>query len=280
MIARKGFILSIALLFVLAVALLMSACARKQASEKIIAVINGYKMTVEDFNYESKEVLSTGKMLGEIPITREDVLDALIVKEVLIQEAQKRDFDKDRDFMKTIELYWEQTLIRNLMKEESKEIERRVSVYENEITEYYNKTKEKIRAKVLVLADERAGRRLLGFEGDVAGYAETQPKKSSLLYIIPSRLYTLGEDNIPLENNVFGIDRNKNRELLEINGKWGLIIIEERVPASPEPLSAARNKIIKIIRTKKERDLMNEWMDTLRRDARIKIYKKVLVELQ
>ncbi len=278
MIVRKRFILSIALFLI--AGLLMSACARKQASEKIIAVINDYKMTVEDFNYESKEVLSTGKMLGEIPITREDILDALIVKELLIQDAQKRDLDKDRDFMKTIELYWEQTLIRDLLKEKSKEIKRRVSVYENEITDYYNKTKEKIRAKVLVLADERSGKRLLRFEGDVAEYVETQPEKSSLLYIIPSRLYTLGEDNIPLENNVFGVDRNKSRELVGIDGKWGLIIIEERVPASPKPLSAARNKIIKLIKTKKERDLMNEWMDTLRSDARIKIYRKVLNEIR
>ncbi len=276
MITTKKTIFSVAIASVLAIALLMTACARKEPSERIVAVINDYRMTVEDFNYESKEVLRTGIGIGDIAIAKEDILDALIIKEVLLQEAQKAGLDKDKNFMKTIELYWEQTLLRNLLAKKSREIEKAVTVYEGEITDYYNKMKEKIKAKVVVLANERTGRRLLTFDGDVAEYAEKEAEKSSLLYIIPSRVYILGDDNSPLENSIFKVERNKSRELIKINGKWALIIIEERIPVEAEPLSAARERITKLIKARKEREFMNEWIEALRSKARIRIDRKVL----
>ena len=278
MIIREKSIFTIALLSVLIAALSITGCARKKTSEKIVAVVNDYKMTVEDFNYESREVLRMGRLLGEIPVTKEDILDALIAKELLLQEAQKRNLDKDRNFMKTIELYWEQTLIRDLLTKKSREIEKTTAVYENEIVDYYDKMKNKIKAKVLVFGNERSGRKLLSYEGDVAEYAERESERFALLYVIPSRLYTLGEDNSPLENSIFNVESGKNRDLVQINGKWGLIIIEEEIPAEPGPLSAARDRIVKLIKTRKEKALMNEWIDTLRSDARIKIDKKVLSE--
>ena len=256
----------------------MTGCARKKTSERIVAVVNDYKMTVEDFNYESREVLRMGRLLGETPVTKEDILDALIAKELLLQEAQKRNLDKDRNFMKTIELYWEQTLIRDLLTKKTREIEKTTAVYENEIVDYYNNMKNKIKAKVLVFGNEKSGRKLLSYKGDVAEYAQRESERFSLLYVIPSRLYTLGEDNSPLENSIFNVESGKNRDLVQINGKWGLIIIEEEIPAEPGPLSAARNRIVKLIKTRKEKALMNEWIDTLRSDARIKIDKRVLSE--
>ncbi len=280
MIKRKRAIYTILFLAALMSALLLTACAKKEASEKIVAVVNDYKMTGEDFNYESKEVLHMGKALGDIPVTKEAVLDALIIKEILLQEAERRGLDKDKGFMKTIELYWEQTLIRNLLTKKSSEIEKAVTVYGGEITDYYNKTKERIKAKVLVLADKRAGQILLGYAGDdIEEHVRRESEKFSLLYVIPARLYTLGEDNTPLEDSIFNI-RKKDRELIEINGKCGLVIIEERISLEPEPLSAVRKDIAKLIKMKKERELMNEWIDILRSKARVRINKKVLEELQ
>jgi len=280
MITSKRPVFLIILFFVLAVVLSMAACARKKTSQEIVAVVNDYKMTVEDFNYEAKDVLRMGIIIGDIPVIKKDILDALIVKELLIQEAQKRNFDKDKNFMKTIELYWEQTLIKNLLTKKSREIERAITVYENEILDYYNKMREKIKATVLMLANEKTSRKLLKFKGDVAGHAAAEPEKSSLLYVIPSRIYTLGEDSSPLENDIFEISSSKQRELISINGKWAMIVIEERIPSEPEPFSDARDEIMELIKTKKEKELMDKWIDMLRSNAHIRINKKVLNKLR
>jgi len=274
---RDKFIL---IFFLILIAILsMTACARKERQKRIVATINDYKMTVDDFNYESKEVLHMGRLLGEMPITKEDVLDALIVKEILLQEAQKENLDKDRDFMKTIELYWEQTLLKNLLSKKSKEIEREIMVYEEELIDYYNKMKNKIRATVLVFDNKKSPQRLLTYAGDIIEYAKREKEKFSLLYIIPSKWYVLGEDDSSLEKYIFDVDSNKDRELVKIDGKWALVIIEERIPSEVEPLPVLRDEIVRRIRMRKEQNLMNKWIDGLRLKAHIKINKKVLSEL-
>lgn len=260
--------------------LVAAGCSRKEGPERVVAKINDYTMTADDFNYESKEVLRTGRLLGEVPVTKEDVLDALITKEILLQEAQREGLDKEKDFMKTIELYWEQTLLKKLLIEKSKEIGKRAAVYENEISDCYEKMKDKIRAQVLVFGDERTARKLLNYSGDVVEYMTAKQDAFQLLYTIPSKWYILGEDNTPLEASVFNVDPARNRELANINGKWALILVEERAPNEVAPLSSVKDAIAKRIKAKKERELMNEWIDGLRSKARIRINKNVLEELQ
>ena len=119
-------------LFIL-IALFITGCAEKKGEERVIATINDYRMTVEDFNYESKEILNIGKTLGEAPVYKNEMLDALIVKEILIQEAVKAGLDKEKDFMSSIELYWEQTLLKNLLERKSKEIAGKTIIYQNHI---------------------------------------------------------------------------------------------------------------------------------------------------
>lgn len=79
--------------------------------EKVIAKINNYNMTAEDFRDSARAVSGT----------REEVLDQLITKNILIQEAQKENFDKDKAFMKEIERYWEQALLKILIKKKTAE---------------------------------------------------------------------------------------------------------------------------------------------------------------
>jgi len=177
----------IAVLLILAVTV---GCGRRR-SDRIVATVNNYKMTVEDFEYESKEIFRMGRVIGDVPNTKEEILDALIVKEILLQEAQKQELDKDKEFMRSIELYWEQTLIKNLMKKKFKEIHDKVAVYEEEILEYYR--------------------------------------------------YELRDKESPFED--------------------------------------VRNMITREIRSKKERKLLDEWIDEMRSKSRIKVNKGVLNEL-
>lgn len=167
-----------------------AGCGRRR-SDRILATVNNYKMTVEDFDYESKEIFRMGRVIGDTPNTKEEILDALIVKEILLQEAQKQGLDKDKEFMRSIEQYWEQTLIKELMKKKFKEIHDKVTVYEEEVLEYYR--------------------------------------------------YELRDKESPLED--------------------------------------VRSTITREIRSKKERKLLDEWIDEMRSRSRIRVNKNVFNEL-
>lgn len=109
----------------------------KSADRKVVAQINNFKMTVEDLGYELNNVPYDEKALLNTPEGRKEFLERIIEKEILLQEAQRMGMDKDRDFMKAIERYWEQTLIKLLLEKKSKEISGVVHVYDNEIENYY-----------------------------------------------------------------------------------------------------------------------------------------------
>ncbi|MBU4376777.1 MAG: SurA N-terminal domain-containing protein [Candidatus Omnitrophica bacterium] len=253
----------------------ISGCAVKKGEERVLARINDYEMSVEDFNYESSEVLRMGRMTGEIPITKKEMLDALITKEVLIQEAVKKGLDKEKAFMKTIELYWEQALLKNLLVNKSDEITQKTVVYEDDIKRYYDSMQNKIKARVIVFSDERSARKALG-QNEAALLAwKNEPQKHSIDAVIPSSWYILGEDKTSVEYAVFDIDAKKGKGVTKLSGKWALVIIDEITPNETGPLAPLKDEIIKNIRTVKEGEAMEGWIDSLRSKSRIKIDEKV-----
>jgi peptidyl-prolyl cis-trans isomerase C len=110
---------------------------------KVVAQINKYKMTVEDMRYEFKNAPYDEVAFLKTEGGRKKYLDGLIEKEILLQEAQRQGIEKEKDFMKSIENYWEQALLRILLERKSKEISNLVNVYDNEIEEYYKNSGEK-----------------------------------------------------------------------------------------------------------------------------------------
>jgi len=110
--------------------------------ERVVAQVNDYKMTVEDLKYELKNVPYDDASLLETEKGRLDYINRLLEKEILLQEAQKKGLDREKEFMRSIENYWEQALLRLLLQKKSNEISGLIHVYDNEIDEYYRETGE------------------------------------------------------------------------------------------------------------------------------------------
>lgn len=113
------------------------------AGNKAVAQINKYKMTEEDFRYEFKNAPYDEAAFLKTEKGRRQYLEGLIEKEVLLQEAQHLGIDREKDFMKSIESYWEQALLKILLERKSREISGLIHVYDNEIEEYYRDSGEK-----------------------------------------------------------------------------------------------------------------------------------------
>jgi len=86
---------------------LLTGCAKKPDKDKIVAQINNYQVTIDDFNEEAKMSIPGA--------SKDQILQDIIIKELLLEEAQKNDLDKNRRFMKEIENYWKQALIKRVI---------------------------------------------------------------------------------------------------------------------------------------------------------------------
>lgn len=133
------------LLFILPLFMILaiSGCGKKQPAEekKLVAMINNYEITVEDFQDDANLMLSKKYPAGDAEKAKDDLLEEMITKKMLLQEAQAKNFDKDKAFMKEIERYWEQALLKLLIREKTREFLQQMSVKDDEISKEYERMK-------------------------------------------------------------------------------------------------------------------------------------------
>ncbi|MBA3009306.1 MAG: SurA N-terminal domain-containing protein [Proteobacteria bacterium] len=122
----------------------LSGCASEKASEKkeIVIQVNASKISLEEFNDLMKFEAYADPEMDVSDETREQFIQYLIRKELLIQEAARLKLDTKKDFVLTIEKYWEATLIRNLLELKTVDLKKKVLITEDEIEAYYSKNKE------------------------------------------------------------------------------------------------------------------------------------------
>jgi hypothetical protein len=124
-----------------------SGCAKKLPPSPTVAIINNYELTVDDFKEELKN------LPHDVSVDKQAILEAMIKKELLLQEAQNENLDKNREFMKTIESYWEEALLKRLIEKKTAEI---LSSYpKNEMSQALENWIENLRKKAKIKINQQ-----------------------------------------------------------------------------------------------------------------------------
>lgn len=133
----------IALLAIISLMFSLSyGCGKDHAAsgnKKLAVRINNYEMTVDDFRDQASRIASNKYLSGDPDRVKEQLLEEMITKQVLLQEAQRQNFDKDEVFMDEIERYWEQALLKILYKKKSKELAASITVSDKEALDEYRR---------------------------------------------------------------------------------------------------------------------------------------------
>ena len=109
----------------------------KPENKQILVKVNNYEMTVEEFEEEFK---SSGFLLKKNnKQARIDFLQHLINTKLILQDAQNRNFDKEKSFLKAIEKFWEQSLLKVMLDRKEKELQGQLSASDAEMKAMYDK---------------------------------------------------------------------------------------------------------------------------------------------
>jgi SurA-like N-terminal domain len=117
--------------------------AKKKGAENndIVLQINNCKISLSEFNDLIKFESYADPEMDLTADTRDQFIDYLVRKELLIQEAARLKLDSKDAFVQTIERYWEATLIRNLLDLKAVELKKEILITHGEIDAYYQKNK-------------------------------------------------------------------------------------------------------------------------------------------
>ncbi len=245
---------------VLFLALLILGCGRAKElppDSECVATINNYKLTVEDFKEDLKATV--GKMyLAEDPArAKSDILEELITRKVLVQEAQRENFDKQPSFMKEIERYWEQALLKFFLKKKAQELEGMIGADEKEIAAEYDRMKRRVYVEITVV--------------DAKGDIVFGPKTEWLAYgDLPRRL----------EDAVFSMKAGEEKSDIPYEDNTAIVKLIKEEPVEVASLEELKPEIVQNILNKTKEAIFEKWIANLRRRASIKINKNVLDEIE
>jgi hypothetical protein len=112
-----------------------------EAKESVIQV-NNWQISLAEFNDLLRFEIYADPEIDLTRDSRSAFIDYLIQKELMIQEAARLKLDRKEAFVRTIQNYWESTLIRHLLDLKTEEFKKMILVTEEEIDDYYAENKD------------------------------------------------------------------------------------------------------------------------------------------
>jgi peptidyl-prolyl cis-trans isomerase C len=135
------------------------AC-KKEDDSKVLVTINDDKITMIEFNQELDKIPMNMNMMVASESGKKTFLDRLIVKKLLLKEAEKTNIEQDKDFQSKLAEIKEQLTIESLLK---KKLTSSANLTDEGLQKFYDANKEKFRKEreistrhIILKSDEEA----------------------------------------------------------------------------------------------------------------------------
>jgi peptidyl-prolyl cis-trans isomerase C len=256
-----------------------SACSDKpEDSTKALAIINGKEITASEFDLRWSQIPDFARKTYAGHEGRKKFLDDLITRELLIQEARRRGFDRDRALAERVERFKEQLAIDNLMREE---VASRTTVTLEEMRAYYAANSgsftapDELRAShILVKTEEEAQdlKKRLDEGEDFAAVA----RKASLDLATRYKggdlgLIKKGQAVPQFEKALLSLKIGEVSSPVATQFGWHLIKLNDRATGAPQSFEDAKDQVKEQILNEKKHKRFEEFKASLRAKAKLRV---------
>lgn len=121
------------IVLILSAFIFQSSCTQHDQEGKTAVKINRYTLTANEF----EELFHEYEGSEDTPQIRANFLNNLITRKLLLEEAQRMGLDTQKDFLRSIENFWEQSLLKLVVDQKVKEIAEKTTLTEAEIEAQY-----------------------------------------------------------------------------------------------------------------------------------------------
>jgi len=265
--------------------LLIIGCGKKDDS-KIVAEIDGEKITLSEFNRELDKIPMELKMFVATQMGKRNYLERLIMKRLLIREAKKENIEKEKEFQERLSEIKDQLLIEMLLK---KKLVQDVKIDEGEIKKYYEahkeefKKPEEINTRHILLKTEEEAKQVQERLTKGEDFIELAKRYS----IDPSAKTTGGEIGFHPRGSLvpeYEEEAFKLKRVGQVSGivktRFGYHII--RLEGVKPPSYATYEEVKELIRQKliqeKQGQLLENYINELKKNAKIKVNEEIFKE--
>lgn len=256
----------------------------KASSGQVLARVNDKAITMDDFRKEQEKLPPYIKASMETADGKKQFLDNLVTKELVLQQAEKAGMDKDEAVAAKLKEIKQTLIIEALLK---KEIEGKFSFTDKDAEEYYNSHKdefkdEKVKISHIMVKTETEANDILkklekkeSFEKLAKKYSSgpTASKGGDLGYI--GRGTAIPE----FEDAAFKLKKaGEISSVVAAGSGYHIIKLLDRKDVEAESFENVKDKIIAMQTKKKQRELFDNFVNSLKKEAKLELNDALLNE--
>jgi peptidyl-prolyl cis-trans isomerase C len=270
----------------------LPACSEREAlnaptDSQALATVNGHVITVRDFQTKWSELPGFIQAVYSHEDGRKELLNELINRELLLQEAMRRKIDQKPAFADQVEKFRERMLLDAMLQEE---VENRIAVSEEELSAYFKAHKDKlppieeVRAQHILVKSDALARDLLkrlargeSFARLAKAYSQDSGTKDHGGNLGAIRR---GQTRPEFEAALFSLKPGQISDVVKTPSGYHIVRVQDRRRVKPLHLQEARDEVRREVIKEKERRYFEELVGGLRAKASIQVMEPVLAALE
>jgi peptidyl-prolyl cis-trans isomerase C len=257
----------------------------QKKSGQVLAEVNGAVITSADYNKELETLPPYLKPMTETAEGKKELLDTMIVRELILQQAGKDGIDKSQAVADKLEELKKRVVVEAFLK---KKVEEEAKIGDAELQEFYNKNKDKfktgdqVHASHILVKTEAEAQDILK-QLKAGGKFEELAKKHSIDAAAAKGgdLGWFGKGAMlpEFEKAVFALKEGDISGIVKTKFGYHIIKLTGKRPAGIRPFDEVKDQLKAAILPEKQQEVFKKLKEDLKKNAKFSIKEDVLKSL-
>ncbi len=255
---------------------------KKEQKGQVLAEVNGAIITTDDYKKEMEILPPYLKQMAVTPEGRKEMLDSMVVRELVMQDAQKQGIDKSPEVAAKMEDMKKRVIVEAYLK---KKVEEQVKVSDADLQKFYDQNKDKFKAgeqlrasHILVKSEKEAQDVLAQLKGgakfeDLAKKVSVDPAGAK-----GGDLGWFGKGSmIPeFEKVAFAMKEGETSGIVKTKFGFHVIKLTGKRPAGILPFAEVKEQLKTNLMPEKQQEVFKKVKEDLKKNAKLSIKEDVL----
>jgi len=244
---------------------------------KVLAEVDGKVITVDDFNAEVENLPPVVRPMAQSPEGKKELLDGMIFRELVLEQAKKDGIDKSKDVIARLESVKKMVIVEAFVR---KKLEQDVKVSDDEMKKFYDankdkfKTGEQLRTSHILVKSEQAAQDILAQLKKGASFEELARKNSvdgSAAKGGDLGWFSRGTMVPEFEKAAWSLKDGEMSDVVKTQYGFHIIKVTGKRPAGVRSFDEVKDQIKAAMQPSKQQEVLQNLKENLKKNAKISI---------
>jgi peptidyl-prolyl cis-trans isomerase C len=249
---------------------------------KVLAEVNSGSITTGDFDRELKNLPEYLKAMADTPQGRKEMLDTMVIRELILQQASKDGLDKGADIEEKLQDLKKRLIVESFLK---KKVEVESKVSDEDMKKFYEQNKDKfksgeqIKASHILVKTEKEAKDILALLKAGGNFEELAKKNSADASAAKGGdLGWFGKGSMvpAFEKAALALKEGQISDVVKSDFGFHIIKLTGKRPAGIRPFEEVQEQIKGAIMPTKQQEVFQKIKEELKKTAKITIKEDVL----